>query len=180
MDMHIKQFISNNQDLFMDVQDGYKQTNTSYDKYGKYSILYYEKMLTEMIDYLDGYMKYKNDDEDTYRGKVAASTEAFYNKMFSDTTNYRQTISLGEFQNINRTFLQLTKRLQDKMQDLDDLIDTEAKAMLIITDRQYRKIGKVFHDDMQIYLWITQGKAVTSSVTSAYSDKSTPVMHKSI
>ena len=175
MESNIKSYIISNKSLFEEVQASHARSS-SVDQFGRYSVLDYEKIMNSIIEYLDGYIKYKNDDDDRYRGKINASTEAFYNKMFVDDM-YRHEISLEEFKNSNRAFVELTKTLQDKMQELENCVDCEAKGLYIITDRQYRKVGKVMHDDMQIYMWKTVGKTIDTRIKVTYNDKTTPVMH---
>ena len=175
----IKQYVSDNQNLFQDVQNAFSNGAEIHNKVGDglYTILYYEKMLTEMCNYLDGYLKYKNDDDDRYRDKVTKSTETFYNKMFMDTETYRTKIDINDFLKVNKAFLECSKRLQDKIQEVESLIDSESRAVVIITDRQFKKIGKVMRDDMQIFLWTKNGKNIDSRIKTAYSDKTSPVMH---
>ena len=53
---------------------------------------------------------------------------------------------------INEDFLKGTKRLQtilDAQSPTPD--DTEFKSILLMTDNQYKKISKVWNDDMHIY-----------------------------
>lgn len=177
MESSIKNYITMNKDLFTDVQASYSRSN-SVDQYGKYTILDYDKIMESICDYIDGYLKYKEDDDDRYRGKINASTEAFYNKMFTDTAMYRKTITLAEFTTINKSFLEWTKKLQDKIQELDDHVDYEAKGLAIMTDRQYKKLGKVMRDDMYIYMWKTIGMSIDNRIKIAFDDRTTPVMHR--
>ena len=174
----IKDVVRDNQSTFEEVQNSYKRTS-SIEAHGEYTILNYEKILRSMIDYLDGYLKYKeDDDDDTFHNKIESSTLGFYNRMFSDTETYRKTIAISEFIEINRMFLKLTKELQTKFDELDKCIDVEAARVLHISEKQYQKLFKVIKDDMQIYLWIVSLKSIRPEIKTSYNDPSTPVIHR--
>lgn len=87
---------------------------------------------------------------------------------------------------INESFLVQTKRLQSLLEDYSEYEDItmEGKALLKMTDNQYRKLSKVYRDDMQIYLWLITYKNPDSSFNISdklyedFKDKTTPVMHK--
>lgn len=177
MEFDIKNYIKSEKSTFEEVQDSYKRVNST-EAHGTFTILNYEKILNSMIDYIDGYLKYKEEDDDRFRGKIDESTIAFYNRMFSDTEKYRKKISIAEFRDINREFLKLTKAFQDKLDELDKCIDVEAKRLMHISERQYRKLSKVISDDMKIYLWITCGKNIDSRIKTAFNDADTPVIHR--
>lgn len=178
MEFSIKEFIKSNKSTFEEVQDSYKRTS-SIEAHGEYTILNYEKILSSMVDYIDGYMKYKEDDDDErFRNKIESSTIGFYNRMFSDTETYRKTIALSEFPDINREFLRLTKELQTKLDELRNCVDVESARLMHITEKQYKKLSKVIQDDMQIYLWLGSTHPIRAEIRTAFNDPATPVMHR--
>lgn len=175
-ELSTQSFVIQNKTTFEEINDSFNKASAS-ARIGRQNILNYAKMMNDMIDYIDGYLEYKDSGDDKYRNKVDDSTVAFYNRMFTDAATYRMDIALNEFRDINREYLECTKRLQDKLQELEDCVDIEAKRVLHISDRQYRKIAKVFKDDMQIYLWLACGKSIDNKLKVYYGDITTPVMH---
>ena len=182
MEFSIKDYIRNEKSTFEEVQDSYERVNNrsnSINDYGgTFTCLNYEKILNSIVDYLDGYLKYKDEDDDRFRGKIDDSTVAFYNKMFSDQKTYRMEIGLDDYRKVNRKFLELTKALQDKLDELDKCVDVEAERLKHITEKQYRKLAKTNSYDMKIYLWLKCGTSIPSEVKTAYNDKYTPVIHR--
>ena len=176
MELTTQSFVRTNKTLFEEINDSYDHAH-GMGQGGLYSILHYNKMLTSIIDYIDGYLEYKESGSNEYNGKVDSSTVAFYDKMFVDP-KYRHDITLSEFRAANVDYLKLTKQLQDKMQELEKCLDTEATRLLHITDRQYRKIGKVYQDDMNLYLWLVTDTQIPTSLKNWYTDQNSPVMHK--
>jgi hypothetical protein len=60
------------------------------------------------------------------------------------------------------------------------------KALLELTDNQYKKVSKVNKDDIEIYFWLLYDKTyknhdhkydLPTSLRVAYNTPSTPVMH---
>lgn len=182
MEFSTKEFIVKNKTLFEDVNDSYSNMKGEYDT--MYSILDYEKIFSEMIEYLQGYAKYAESGDDKYAGKVLSTTKQFYDNMFSDK-KYRREITLSDFRNLNKTFLVKTKELQTLLEKYsEDRSNTELCAMCSMTDKQYRKLGKVHKDDMKIYLWLTTSnskvfhKELDDDTKRAFHNKETPVMHQ--
>ena len=170
--------------VFVPFAKDYDSAKDTYAKY--YTILNYDKMLDELIEYLDGYRKYTEGDTKKYDGKVLTITHTFFDKMFSDKAKYRRKIQLREFSNISTSFLRKTRQLKAIMEDILKTKDISAEMhqMVKITDNQYRKIARVHSDDMKIYLWLTTAGSplfsysIDGSTRSAFNNPTTPVMHE--
>ena len=182
MELSTREFIVKNKTLFEDVNDAYANVKSEYDT--QYTILDYEKILSEMIEYFEGYIKYVDSDDDKFAGKVLSTTKSFYDNMFDDKS-YRKTITLSDFRELNKVFLIKTKQLQTLLEkNSEDKTQTEVCAMCMMTDKQYRKLGKVHKDDMNIYLWLTTSnskvfhKDLSDETKRAFYNKDTPVMHQ--
>ena len=168
-------FIKTNKELFDEIQDKYDKTVSNNDRF---IILNYKKILNDICDYLEGYLDYNKSEDDRYGNKVLASTAKFYDSIFFDK-RYKMQIQLEDFPSITEDFLEGTKELQDIILKVDKY-DNELHGMMIMTNNQYRKISKVFHDDMELYLWLAgfPNKIAPTDLRQKYKDKSTPVMHK--
>lgn len=154
-----------------------------------YTILNYTKILNDMVDFIEGYIKYKEEGDNRFASKVLDTTINFYDKMFEDKS-YRKIITLQMFGDINEDFLRETAVLQDLFIKCDELaessFDHELEQLMIVTKKQYSKISKVFSDDVKIYLWLTSRGSVIKTPYSvlpgdlmyAFNNKSTPVMHE--
>lgn len=186
-ELSMKTTVANDKNLFEDVADSYDNALDVYRKH--YFILDYEKILDTMIKFIEGYMQYtKSDDKDKYDGKVLSITRNFYDKMFTDKKEYRMVIDLPEFKSVMEGYLRKTKVLQKTMEDIindDDAMKSgEMDSFIRMADNQYKKLAKVFKDDMKIYLWITtSGKKsfaypLDNTTRSAFANKRTPVMHE--
>lgn len=181
MNLSIKDFVLQHKSLFEDVNKDYQNIDRKYDT--QYTILDYEKIFNDMIEYVDGYVKYRESDNDKYDNKILSTTHKFYDSMFMDQ-KYRKTITLHEFKDINKMFLEKTKELQTLLEKYtDDPAQSELCALCEMTDKQYRKVSKVYADDMQIYLHLISSnskvfnKSLSPELRKHYNDKSTPVMH---
>ena len=154
-----------------------------------YTILNYTKILNDMVAFIEGYVKYKEEGDNRFASKVLDTTINFYDKMFEDKS-YRKIITLHMFGDINEDFLRETAVLQDLFIKCDELaessFDHELEQLMIVTKKQYSKISKVFSDDIKIYLWLTSRGSVIKTPFSvlsgdlmyAFNNKSTPVMHE--
>lgn len=183
MELSIKDFVIQNKDLFEDVNDSYSNIRNEYDT--QYTILNYEKILSEMIEYFEGYVKYMDSGEDKFAGKILSSTKNFYDNMFEDQKRYRQKITLSDFKDITKVFLMKTRELQVMLEKHSgDKAQTELCAMCMMTDKQYRKLSKVYKDDMKIYLWLQTSNSkvfnteLDESTKHAFHNNGTPVMHQ--
>ena len=172
-----------NKNLFEDVANGYVNAKDIYKV--QYTILDYEKIIDQMIEYLDGYVRYSKSDNDKYNGKVLTVTRSFFDKMFTEK-EYRMKINLEQFQDVNKTYLKKTKELQSVIETYlsDKSISAEMESLIRLTNNQYRKLAKVCRDDMKIWLWLTTSNSkhfkyhLDNTTQSAYADKKSPVMHK--
>ena len=183
-ELSTRRCVENNRNLFEDVAKGFVNAKDMYRT--EYSILNYEMILDQMIQFIDGYVEYANDNTKQYEGKVLAVTRNFFNSMFIDKKKYRKKINLDEFVEINKRYLEKTKQLQSIIERYlkDGSISRELDSLLRLTDNQYKKIAKVYRDDMKIYLWLTSSNSkffayhLDESTRSEFSNKNSPVMHK--
>ena len=173
----ITKSIADNRNLFEKIAEKQANAVSTNKRFIKYTILNYKKMLDEMCEFIDGYVSYKGNDGETYKGKVLSTTVHFY----------EQFLDLTQMQTISKDYLEGSKRLQkliDQYSAQDYKDDKELKSLIALTEKQYLKIMKVHKDDMQIYLWLTSkdckhGRTTLSpTVMSAYKNEKTPVIHE--
>lgn len=179
MSTEIKDYIMKNRNIFEDVQNSRKE-NSGSSRVGEHSILNYPKIMDDIIKYMQGFKKYKDSGDSSYKHKVIQSTYTFYNKMFDADSNskYRKNITLSEFPNMNYKFIEKSKELHQLLKELKGSIDNETVNMITVTERQYRKIAKVNKDDMRLYLWLSSNATISTDIRTYYNDPKTPVMHK--
>lgn len=184
----IQSCVIKNKNLFEDVAQTHQNMRASDDV--SYSILNYDRILNEMFDFITGYVNYKKNGANTYAGKVLSTTCHFYNTMFVDKHKYRCIITLADMKRINKSFLQNSKKLQDLLDELCDdennSNDKELESLIIMTNRQYNKLSKVYRDDMKIYLWLSTSNSkvfsrdIDTDLKIIFNDPDTPVMHKNV
>ena len=185
-------FVEKHRNMFEDVARQYDDVK---DLNGpqKYSILNYGKILDMICEYMTGYINYKEKGNNEYSDKVLSQTIYLYNTMFTDK-KYRTKIELSQMTDINRSFLEGSKKLQTLLDEQTKLLQTkegpdaeELNKMIMLTNNQYGKLSKVYHDDMSIYLWLISSKSkikflnrynIDSKLRVDFNDKHTPVMHK--
>ena len=185
-------FVEKHRNMFEDVARQYDDVK---DLNGpqKYSILNYGKILDMICEYMTGYINYKEKGNNEYSDKVLSQTIYLYNTMFTDK-KYRTKIELYQMTDIKRAFLEGTKKLQTLLDEQTKLLQTkegpdaeELNKMIMLTNNQYGKLSKVYHDDMSIYLWLISSKSkikflnrynIDSKLRVDFNDKHTPVMHK--
>lgn len=181
---NIVAFVKNKQSDFERISKEYSNRRDKDDV--EYTILDYNKIFTEMIDFIKGYVEYKNSGDTKFLGKVVSTCTNFYGAMFSDN-KYRKKFILDEFKGIVKDYLVHTKELTTLIDEIGENVeptDYELKNLLIMTSNQYRKIGKVFSDDMDIYFWLnTAGSQIynhkiSDKLEKDYRNKQTPVIHK--
>lgn len=178
-----KEFVKNNKQLFEDVAKEYATPAPAGEEYTQ---LDYERILNDMCSFIEGYVKYKTDGTDTYKGKVLLTSRRFFDDMFSDKGKYRKTLKCNQIKNSFEYFLKGTKRFQDLMEKNLDYSEKDAEFanLLKLCDNQYRKVSKVCRDDMQIYLWIRTREStvyrydLSVKLRADYADEKTPVIHK--
>lgn len=194
----IKSFVGVNQSLFDKVNKEYSEVRDINDE--PFSMLNYEKMFTHMIDFIDGYINYVTNGVEKFHGKELAGAVNFYNMMFTNIEEYRKEVLLTNISDINKTFLELSNNLLKKMDELEKLIDddeengtlsfskkNEIRSFYELANNQYKKISKVYKDDMEIVLWLKGERSRLSSIFKRYpidselrikySDVRTPVIH---
>lgn len=194
-----KKFITDNVELFKRVENVNKSnlfTKVANDNVRArhidetdYTILNYSKILNDIVSFVEGYLKYKEEGDNRFASKVLDTTINFYDKMFEDKS-YRKIIKLHMFSDITEDFTKETAVLQDLFIKCDKLskssFDHELEQLIIVTKKQYSKISKVFRDDIKIYLWLVSKGSVIKTPYSvlpgdlmyAFINKSTPVMHE--
>ena len=172
----VQDYVLKNRDLFTAIQD-MSHSNMGTSRLGEHSVLNYTKILEEMIKYLKGYREYKSSGEKTYKHKVLESTYAFYNKMF-ESDKYRKKISLSEFPELNYKFIEKSKELNAFIRQMKKSVDNETLNVARVTEKQYKKLAKVNHDDMLLYMWLTSNRSISQELRVYYNDPTTPVMHK--
>lgn len=177
-DMETYKFVKANRLLFDEVQKEYDRVKDA-PKSEIYTILNYRRIIGDLCDYLEGYLDYNENQDGKYGNTVLAKTAKFYDSMFNES-KYRMKFVLPDFPDISEEYLERTKELQDIMSKIGN-IDNELQAMLIMTNNQYRKIGKVFHDDMQIWMWLSGLRGHENPPTDLrqkFLNKTTPCIHK--
>lgn len=177
-------FVKKNKTLFENVNKEYSNMKDSNNV--EYTILDYEKILNEICQFVEGYVEYRSKGDKKYSGKIFSVTVNFYNNMFTNVDKYRHVIVLSNMVDINANFLKLSKRLQNLMdsQYENSKSDSELYQLLKLTENQYKKISKVYKDDMKIYLWLNTSNSeffhydIPLELISSFHDNSTPVIHK--
>jgi hypothetical protein len=175
--------VENNKNLFEKVAKDYNKAKDAFRT--QYSILNYDKIIDELISYLDGYKKYNEEGSEKFKGKVLTISRNFFDKMFTDK-EYRIKINLSEFRELNLNYLKRTKQLQSIVESTlkDAKANGELNSLVRMIDNQFKKLAKVNKDDMKIYLWIVNadskvfGFNLDDKTRKAYYDKMSPVMHK--
>ena len=149
--LSMKDFVVENRGLFEQCAREYKYATKYREK--QYTQLNYRFILKEMVDFINGYIEYKEKDSNKYSGKVLGTAKSFYDAMFENKKKYRKKLYLPEIKDSYADFLRGTKDLQTLMESNVDRAnrDPEFRMLLTMTDNQYRKLSKVCRDDMQIY-----------------------------
>lgn len=180
--LSMKAFVVDNKDLFQQVAQEYKYDTKKRER--QYTQLNYRYILKEMVDFVNGYIEYKEKDSSKYAGKVLGTAKSFYDGMFSNKKKYRRKLFLPEIKDTYADFLRGTKELQSLLEaNLNrGNIDPEFRMLLTMTDNQYRKISKVCRDDMQIYLWLATEDTsyeyhISGKLRADFVDSNTPVIH---
>lgn len=199
-------YINSMKNEFEDTARIYADIDKLYDK--KYTILDYEKIINEVIEYCESYCEYcnnKNTNSTDYSDKIVPITKVFYAQMFDNTDarkkvsnpytrkydsnngckcKYRHIISITDFSDIMEKYLECSKRLKETIDKLNESNDKNTLELAYMTNNQYRKLGKVFKDDILIYRWISSTGSTIFKVElddkllAAYVDRTTPVMHQ--
>lgn len=180
--LSMKGFVVENKGLFEQVAKEYEYDTKYREK--QYSQLNYRYILKEMIDFINGYIEYKEKDSNRYAGKVLGTAKSFYDAMFTNKKKYRRKLYLPEIKDSYADFLRGTKDLQSLMEaNLERANrDPEFRMLLTMSDNQYRKLSKVCRDDMQIYLWIATENSIheykiPGKLRADFVDDNTPVIH---
>lgn len=181
--LEIQKTVDANRDLFEKVNKSYVDAKDIYQV--QYIILDYVKIVETLSKYLDGYMSYAESKGNQYKEKLMSSTKNLYDNMFKSKV-YKKVINLEEFKRDNYNFLVKSKDLRDRIISMSnmDKVTPEMNSIMRLTDNQYKKVMKVYHDDMKIYLWITSSGSthfkytIDDRLKSAFSNNNAPVMHK--
>lgn len=180
--LSMKGFVIENKGLFEKVAQEYKY-DTKYRE-RQYTQLNYRYILKEMVDFVNGYIEYKEKDSGKYSGKVLGTAKSFYDAMFTNKKKYRRKLYLSEIKDTYADFLRGTKELQKLLEDNVERAngDPEFRILITMTDNQYRKLSKVCRDDMQIYLWLATENtsyeySISGKLRADFVDDNTPVIH---
>lgn len=182
-DIATKSFVASAKDLFEQTAKTVVRTKVV----KKYTMLNYEDILDKMCEYIESYNEYKRDGDDKYRGKVLSITKTYYDSIFTDD-KYRKKLTLKEMSNVPGVFLKKTKALQTLLEKYCDKQDHdyELQQILIMTNNQYKKLSKVYRDDMEIFMWlatkdsnIVKEHTIPAQMRLNFYDPSTPVIHPS-
>lgn len=180
--LSMKAFVTENRPLFEEVAKEYKYDTRKREK--KFSQLNYKYILSEMVDFINGYIEYKEKGGDKYTGKVLGTAKSFYDDMFTNKKKYRKKLYLPDIKNSYTDYLYGTRELQKLLEaNLDrSAKDPEFHMLLTMTDNQYRKLSKVCRDDMQIYLWLATENTsfeykISGKLRADFVDDNTPVLH---
>lgn len=174
----ISSFVSSNRSLFEDVMNAKgKGSEGPTHNVRTFTILNYDKILTDMCSFITGYTQYKEHGSGKHDRSVLDNSRVFYDGMFSKK-EYRKEMILEDFPKISKTYLQKTKQLQDLINKNRQTNDRDFKILLSMSENQYRKIGKVFKDDVRIWFHLKYGNSLSSDLRNKYMDKTTPVIHK--
>lgn len=154
-----------------------------------YSTLNYEKIFSKMCEFLEGYVSYRDANDETYDDKILTSTKAFYDGMFSDmsvNSPYRHTITLEDMgSTTNEAFLVGTQNLQTIMESMTEQYpDFQTEQLIAMTTNQFNKLAKVYRDDMSLYMWLATGnsrvnaKSANADTRVHFCNVNTPVIHR--
>lgn len=182
-ELSTRKCVENNRNLFEDVAKGFVDAKDLFRV--QYTILDYEKILDQMIEFIDGYKQYSGGDDHKYEGKVLTISRNFYDRMFTDK-KYRRKINLEQYKEISANYLKRTKELQGIIESYlsDKSISGEMDSLIRLTDNQYKKLSKVVRDDMKIYLWLTTSNSkhfayhLDDTTRKQFTNPKAPVMHK--
>lgn len=183
----IEQIVCEYRTMFEDVANTTPNVRSQDDV--MYSTLNYAKILQEMCEFLEGYVQYRDADDDSYRDKIITSTKKFYDSMLDDmgvNSKYRQSVTLEDMrQTVNHDFLQGSHQLQVVLESMmEHYPDHQTKQLVEMSNNQYRKLAKVYNDDMSLYLWLaTRNSKIRPKSTSVqnrmnFADIHTPVIHR--
>ena len=150
----------------------------------KYSMLDYEGIIDKMCKYIEGYVDYKASGDKKFNGKVLSTTRTFYDNMFNDK-KYRKVLKLKEIQDSHKQFLISTKKLQSLLEKYIDKqdYDYELQQLITMSNNQYKKLSKVYKDDMDIYRWQATidsklySYPIPATTRANFYDINTPVIH---
>lgn len=182
--LEMQRAVDANRNLFEQVNKSYIDAKHIFKV--QYIILDYNKIIDSICDYLDEYMQYAKEGSDKFKNRVLPSTRNFYERMFTEK-EYKKVINIEDFKNDNYNFLVKSKALKDRLVSIingGNKCTGEMNSIVRMTDNQYKKVMKVYHDDMKIYLWIVSSNSthfkynLDDRVKNAFMNKRTPVMHK--
>lgn len=186
MGTEIAQIVCEYRTLFEDVSKVNPNIRSTDDV--EYSAMDYAKCITEMCDFMEGYIRYRTSGDDKYDGKILSSTKKYYDGMFTDTSDqspYRHRVTLSDMQSVAESFLECTQRLQTVMESvIEQCGDREAQQFVTMNANQFKKLARVHGDDMRLYMWLATGNSRLKSVDIPSKNRvdfrnvKTPVMHR--
>ena len=182
--LEMQRSVDANRNLFEQVNKAYIDAKNIFRV--QYIILDYNKIVDSICSYVDDYMQYALKGDNKFKDRVLPTTRNLYERMFIDK-EYKKVINIEEFKDDNYNFLVKSKALKDRLVDImsgGNKVTGEMNSIIRLTDNQYKKLMKVYHDDMKIYLWIVSSNSthfkfnLDDKVKNAFMNKRTPVMHK--
>lgn len=184
---NIGQFICEYRTMFEDVVNTNPNIRPKDDV--MYSSMDYGKIFGRICEFLEGYISYRNENDQMYDSKILASTKAFYDSMFSDmdcNSPYRKTCTLEDMRsNVMESFLTGTKNLQMVMESMQTQYpDMQTEQLIVMTNNQFNKLAKVYRDDMDLYMWLATRNSKTNPKQASMQNRinfmnvNTPVVHR--
>lgn len=187
----IKNFVTSKKSIFEKLASTYKSQDIR--DLNKYSILNYPRIMSDTIDYIQGFTDYVKDGKTDYMSKVLGLTLEHYGKMTTDP-KYRTVMDLKSMAGMSEQYLELTTALMNMCNDLSKYVEdpknevpfTTQKIvaeMVSLTNNHYNRISKVYSDDMDIRLWLMcmpnkyLKHDIPAKLRADFQDKTTPVMH---
>ena len=181
--LEMQRSVDANRNLFEQVNKSYINAKNIFRT--QYIILDYNKIIDSICSYLDDYMSYALEGSNKFKDRVLPTTRNLYEKMFVEK-EYKKIINIEEFKDDNYNFLVKSKALKDRLMRImnEEKVTGEMNSIIRMSDNQYKKLMKVYHDDMKIYLWIVSSNSthfkynLDDKVKNAFMNKRSPVMHK--
>lgn len=176
----IQSFVKDNSDLFEKIV--LSNDRKTYNDGDVYNILDYQRILAMIGEYVTGYVAYRDKKEDSFESsKIIEKTKKFYDSLFSES-GYRRKFNLPEMPEINKQYLILSNELKKVLVQMiatnDNERDLELETFIQLTSNQYKKLSKVYKDDMKLWLWLSFLCDCSEDLKKAHRNNNTPVIHK--
>jgi len=184
---NIGEIICEYRTMFEDVANTYPNIRPKDDV--MYSSMDYGKIFGKICEFLEGYVAYRDENDQSYDAKILQSTKSFYDSMFADmgvNSPYRKTCTLADMRStVMESFLTGTHNLQMVMESMQEKYpDIQTEQLAVMTTNQFNKLAKVYRDDMDLYLWLATRNSKTNSKQASVQNRmhfmnvDTPVVHR--